>query len=153
LASAVEEVLETMCFATVLASSEGTGPPPAPEDGAPAAAPAITLSAELNFHGGIPGRFRLRLPLNLARGIAAGFLGRDETEVSDTQAREVAGELANMICGSVLSRLEGEATFNLSHPEVTESEPGRESDGAGAHRWFELGDGLLVTSLELQQAA
>jgi hypothetical protein len=90
--------------------------------------------------------------MKLARVVGAGFLGREEAEVSDAQAGEVVCELANMICGSVLSRLESEATFQITHPELTPSEPGAGFDGAGACRWFDLGDGLLITSLELQQA-
>ena len=145
LAATVEEVLETMCFASVLASAEGAAPP---EDGG---TPPIT--AELHFAGSPPGRFRVSVPMKLARTIGAGFLGREEAEVSDSQAGEVVCELANMICGSVLSRLESKETFQISHPELTSSEPAAGTDGASACRWFDLGDGLLTTSLELQRAA
>jgi len=144
LASAVEEVLETMCFAGVLASAEGNVPPDA--DGS---SPAIT--AALQFHGSQSGGFRVGLPMKLAHVVGAGFLGRDETELSDSQAGEVVCELANMICGSVLSRLESESTFQITHPDLTPSEPSAGFDGAGTCRWFDLGDGILTVSLELQQ--
>ena len=145
LASAVEEVLETMCFAGVLASAEGNVPPEA-DGGAP------VLTAELNFEGNPSGGFRVGLPTKLARVVGAGFLGRDETEVSDSQAEEVVCELANMICGTVLSRLESKAIFRITHPELTPPERGVSFEGPGTCRWFDLGDGILTVSLELKQA-
>ena len=165
LAAAVEEVLETMCFTSVLASGEGVLPdrvdgaaPPdldwaAPMDlggavpaagdwvvpasgqrAAPAAgddagrpageviapadgdggAPACT--AELRFQGNPSGGFRVSVPWKLARVVGAGFLGLEEVEVSDSQAEEVVCELANMICGSLLSRLESKSPFRITHP-------------------------------------
>ena len=144
LAAAVEEVLETMCFASVLTSSEGAAPP---EGGG---TPAITV--ELRFEGNPPGGFRVSVPMKLAHVVGAGFLGREEAEVSDSEAGEVVCELANMICGTVLSRLENKATFQITHPEMTPSEPGGCFDGDSTCRWFDLGDGFLIASLQLQQA-
>jgi len=144
LASAVEEVLETMCFAGVLASAEGSAPPEA--DGVEPA-----LAAELRFQGNPSGGFRVGASMRLARVVGAGFLGREEMEVTDTQAGEVVCELANMICGSVLSRLESEAAFQISHPELTPPGQGASCAVAAASRWFDLGDGILTVSLELQQ--
>jgi len=145
MAVAVEEVLETMCFASVLASAEGAAPPEA-DDGSPA------ITTALHFEGSPSGEFRLGVPVKLARVVGAGFLGREETDVSDSQAEEVVCELANMICGTVLSRLESKATFQITHPEVTQFEPGAGFDGDSTCRWFDLGDGILTVSLGLQQA-
>jgi len=142
LAAAVEEVLETMCFTSVLSSGEGAA---LAGIGAPAA-----CTAALRFKGAPSGGFRLGVPRNLARVVGAGFLGCEETEVSDTQAEEVVCELANMICGSVLSRLESEATFQITHPELVPPEPGAGFSDSGIHRWFDLGDGILTVSLQLQ---
>jgi hypothetical protein len=63
----------------------------------------------------------------------------------------VVCELANMICGSVLSRLERNATFQITHPELVPPQQDVSFGGAGANRWFDLGDGILTVSLELQQ--
>jgi CheY-specific phosphatase CheX len=144
LAAAVEEVLETMCFTTVLASSEGAAP--AEGDGTPA------ITVELRFEGSPPGSFRVSVSSKAARAVSAGFLGREEAEVSDSQAGEVVCELANMICGSVLSRLESKAIFQITHPELIPSVPGAGLDEDGTCRWFDLGDGLLTASLQLRQA-
>jgi hypothetical protein len=183
LTEAVEEVLETMCFTSVLASGEGAAPPAgegaapsvdgdwataageeaavpasadvtAPTDGAVPAdengcGPACT--AELLFQGNPSGGFRVSVPWKLARVVGAGFLGREEMEVSDSQAEEVVCELANMICGSVLSRLESKATFQITHPQPGRPERGARFEGGGASRWFDLGDGILTVSLELQR--
>ena len=144
LASAVEEVLETMCFASVLTSAAGVSPPEG--GGTP------TITVQLRFEGSPSGGFRVSVPMKLARVIGAGFLGREESEISDSQAEEVVCELANMICGSVLSRLESKATFQITHPEPTPMEQGVGFEGAGTSRWFDLGEECLTVSLELQQA-
>jgi CheY-specific phosphatase CheX len=99
------EVLETMFFTGV-----------AEEDSEETA--ERFLCAELTFHGSPSGRFGVRTPLTTGRSIAANFLGRDEAEVSDAQAGEVICELTNMFCGSVLSRIEAAARFELMHPEL-----------------------------------
>ena len=143
LAAAVEEVLETMCFTTVLASAEGAAPPEG-DGGAPA------LTADLYFQGNPSGGFRVGVPMKLARVVGAGFLGREEIEVSDSQAEEVVCELANMICGTVLSRLESKATFQITYPNLTPTKPGVGFDSASSCRWFDLGHGILTVSLELQ---
>jgi hypothetical protein len=140
LEAAVGDVLETMCFTSVLASSEKAI--------AASAEPAFT--AELHFEGHATGDFRLAVPVKLARLVTSCFLGRDEAEVSDCQAGEVVCELANMICGSVLSRLDSKAIFHITHPELTVSEAAAGFDAAACRRWFDLGDGVLITSVELQ---
>lgn len=146
LEAAVEEVLETMCFTGVVASSEGTVP--AEGDGG---GPAI--AAALRFDGSPSGEFRMSVPLKLARAVGSSFLGREEEEVSDSQAEEVVCELANIICGSVLSRLQSESSFRLSHPELVRPEADLASGRAAASRWFDLEGGILAASLELQRTA
>jgi hypothetical protein len=101
--NAATEVLETMFFVDVL-------PEGGPEDG------ASMLSAELQFQGRVSGRFGVRVPLPGGRVMAANFLGSEQA--SEVQAGQVLCELANMLCGSVLSRIEEEARFELGHPEL-----------------------------------
>ncbi|HXN46401.1 MAG TPA: chemotaxis protein CheX [Bryobacteraceae bacterium] len=167
LAAAVEEVLETMCFTSVLASGEGAAPAgmgaghrtasvsertsAGSEETVPDAA-ARSCTAELHFEGNPSGGCRVSVPLKLARVVGAGFLGSEEMEVSDSQAEEVVCELANMICGSVLSRLESEETFRITHPQLVPPERGAGFENAAINRWFDLGDGILTVTLELQPA-
>ena len=69
------------------------------------------------------GHFGLYLEQVTARSLAANFLGVEEAEVSSDEIGEVAGELANMLCGSIVSRVEGEHKFVLSHPERADTLP------------------------------
>jgi CheY-specific phosphatase CheX len=99
------EVLETMCFVGVLG-----------EQAEPAAADLI--SAELVFNGKPSGRFGVQVPPSTGRLIAANFLGKEAEDITDAEIEQVVGELANMICGSVLSRIEAGARFELLHPVI-----------------------------------
>lgn len=80
------------------------------------------IAFALRFSGDICGRFSLGMPVSLARILTANFLGEEEDAVSPTDMQEVTGELANMLCGAIVSRIEG-GKFALSHPEpVAEAE-------------------------------
>lgn len=108
LQDSVTEVLEKMFFVETL----GECADPAEEP------PADEIAAGLTFQGEPPGALLLRLTSPAARQISADFLGIDEAEVSNGQTSEVVRELANMICGSVLSRVEGAAAFHLAAPQI-----------------------------------
>ena len=101
----VGEVLETMFFTGIVEedSKEESD---------------LLVSAELAFHGSPSGRFGVRVPCSTGRQIASSFLGLDEGELSEAQIGDVVCELTNMVCGSVLSRVETGARFELMHPEV-----------------------------------
>ncbi|MCC6362017.1 MAG: chemotaxis protein CheX [Bryobacterales bacterium] len=141
LLSAVEVVLETACCAGVFESREE----------GPAAPGEATITAHVPFEGKPSGEFSLNVPESLALSLAARFLGQDEWEVSANQAEEVACELANMICGSVLSNLCADATFHMTHPHLTKGDGGTDCGGAVC-RWFDLGDGSLTACLTLREA-
>lgn len=138
LRDSVTEVLEKMFFVEMLRELP---------DGAAGESPAEEIAAGLTFEGERSGAFLLRLTTVAARQIAADFLGIDEPEVSDTQTSDVVRELANMICGSVLSRLESAATFRLAEPRIVP--PSKEIAGNPAyiHYAAELPNGRLIVSL------
>ncbi|MGD0796905.1 MAG: chemotaxis protein CheX [Acidobacteriaceae bacterium] len=119
------EVLEAMYFTAVLgAVSAAAAPEPAPDaEDELAAIPAPDLAFSLHFAGDVSGRFGLRLHPDTARTLASNFLGEDPSALSPTEVSEVIGELTNMLCGSVMSRVEGEHKFILSHPEPTSFPP------------------------------
>jgi CheY-specific phosphatase CheX len=142
LLSAVEVVLETVCCATVLESGEGEPPVPGGEG---------RITVRVPFEGKPSGELFLNLPPALALLLGARFLGCDEWEVSGNQADEVACEMANMICGSVLSNLCAGATFQITHPQLVKGD-GSTDCGGGICRWFDLGDGSLTASLHLREA-
>jgi CheY-specific phosphatase CheX len=106
LRDSVREVLEKMFFAETL------GELPCEEPG------ADEIVVEIGFQGEPSGSLLLRLSSAAARQTAADFLGMDECRMSEIQITDVVRELANMICGSVLSRVESSATFRLAEPRI-----------------------------------
>ena len=90
----------------------------APVSELPGPAPPGEIAARLTFQGEPPGSLTMRVTAGAARSIAADFLGEEQETVSDQQTAEVVCELANMICGSLLSRVEGATTFNLEAPRI-----------------------------------
>ena len=117
LREAVTEVLEKMFFIRAL------------ED--PKAAAELSKSASefrdesgivarVRFHGEPSGVLSLRLDFPVARAIAADFLAEEEPELNTKQVEEVVAELANMVCGAVLSRVESAATFRLDPPAIVD---------------------------------
>ena len=111
LSSAVADVLERMFFLEGL--SEAPEPPPEAE----------TVSVYLSFDGNPPGCFQMRLAREAAGAIAADFLGEDRESLTDQQSDDVTLELANMICGAVLSRIESNAAFRLGTPQIAADKP------------------------------
>ena len=76
------------------------------------------IAASLAFHGSAPGRFGLIASYSLAKNLAADFLGWDEAEsLTEGRVTSVIGELANMICGAVLSEMKLAECFDLSSPK------------------------------------
>jgi len=140
LAESVGDVLEKMFFIGALDSSE-----PSQET-----AGESEVTAEVSFLGDPSGALTLSVTHSVARSIAADFLGEDEGELSELQIEEVIRELANMICGSVLSRVGSNTTFHLAEPIiVTPEAPGVVPDGAASHIVL-VGGGSLAVVLETE---
>ncbi|MGO9259869.1 MAG: chemotaxis protein CheX [Bryobacteraceae bacterium] len=132
LREAVDEVLEKMFFV----QSEGQAAPDRP--------PEELVAARVDFEGSPSGTLSLRVTLPAAHRMAADFLGEEASELPATRTTEVVCELANMICGSVLSRVEGETAFRLSAPlaAVEMGEVVEPSGGAIVHN-IELSGGAF----------
>jgi CheY-specific phosphatase CheX len=137
LAESVQEVLEKMFFVDSLGRAEAGAQPSG-------------IAAELMFDGDPPGSFRLELDVPAARSAAADFLGEDAEELSTEQLNEVVCELANMICGSVLSRIESKATIRLSKPMIV-SAAEQPQGPAGASFQAALGSGLLRAEIRMER--
>jgi CheY-specific phosphatase CheX len=142
LREAVDDVLEKMFFV----QSEG----PACE-GRP---PEELVAARVDFKGTPSGTLSLRITLRAAQGMAADFLGEEASELPVNRTLEVICELANMICGSVLSRVESDTPFHLSPPIAIVETGGvvKTSDGGIAHN-VELSDGALSVAILYTEAA
>jgi len=107
------DVLEKMFFISILDQAPDTVALPVQED----------IAVRLSFEGKPSGSLTVELNRFVARSIAADFLGAEPDELSDSQVGEVMCELANMICGSVLSRVENAVTFRLGAPAIAAPEP------------------------------
>jgi CheY-specific phosphatase CheX len=79
-----------------------------------------------------------------SRQIAAGFLALEEDEITQAQVDEVICELTNMLCGTLLSRLESASCFDLQHPCLAPV-----PDTQGYSHSFELESGSLSVWLTL----
>ncbi|MFB3826864.1 MAG: chemotaxis protein CheX [Bryobacteraceae bacterium] len=129
--TAAREVLETMFFTEPL------------EEPLPAAGPRVC--AAVRFEGGLAGRFSACAEVDAAKELAATFLGQDG-EPSAEAVAEVMGELANMICGSVLARVAPEAALRII-PESRGPCPG--THAGGKLRALPLAGGTLELRLEM----
>lgn len=105
LEGAVAEVLESMCFLSTMGEASETG------------ALSNWISSRLDFQGVCSGSFGLCAPHATAQMIATNFLGDDEATLTENQTAEVIGEVANMVCGALLARVESERAFTLTSPE------------------------------------
>ena len=121
LADCTTEVLEEMFFVSSLIEQ----PEMVPVEDA--------LIADVFFHGAPSGHLTMLVSRASARSIAADFLGEDEPAVSQQQVEEVIAELSNIICGSVLSRIESDATFRLEPPRVRWAGSSVAQEGAAIH--------------------
>lgn len=140
---AVREVLETMFFSTA-----------APVD-CRHSVPERWVSARVRFQSAaLTGELTAMLSPDLARALAAGFLGEDSQDVSTQNAELVSCELANMICGTLLSRFHPDSQVALDAPELAAAnfmDNGADSgaDCGGIHQCFETPDGALSITLRI----
>lgn len=104
-AVATEEVMESMFY---LSSDES---PVADE-----ADIADGIQREVEFAQPVPGTFGIGAALIDARTYAANFLGEDPEDVEEESVGEIFGEMANILCGSVLARLHPSRAVELSSP-------------------------------------
>jgi CheY-specific phosphatase CheX len=151
LRESTNEVLERMFFIECLSESREFVPEP-------------EVVARLTFDGDPPGDLELKVSASAARSVAADFLGTDPADLSEQEIHDVVCELANMICGSVLSRVESTATFRLAAPRIMNAPPDianlsqavasaaalfPEVGNSVAHA-VELGSGRLVVSMHTE---
>ena len=112
------------------------------------------MTVHLSFEGDPPGCFEMRLASPAANAIAADFLGEDAESLTPRQSTDVTLELANMICGAVLSRIESSATFRLGAPHVVAgiaSDDLREEWPEMPTRYtVETGSGTLTTAIRME---
>jgi hypothetical protein len=137
LQSCGEHVLETMFFAPVFDESD-----PAASLG------SARVASRLHFQGKPCGDFEVDVDPGVARSLAAGFLGIDESEVTALQEDEVMAEFCNMTCGSALSSLGTVEYFNLEVPETSRPKEFAPTVD-GVRRGFALEGGTMSVCLRV----
>jgi CheY-specific phosphatase CheX len=150
LRDAATEVLEKMFFIRVL------GDPLAAAElarRAPASSSEGEIAARVTFHGEPSGALSLRLNYRAARAIAADFLGEEEPELSKQQVEEVVGELANMVCGAVLSNVESAASFRLDQPAMLDAGAADNREPEAATHVLPIGSGALTVKMWMEAPA
>jgi CheY-specific phosphatase CheX len=135
---AVAEVLEAMCFI----SSEGEV-----KEGAEMCQ-WDWICGELDFVGCVSGSFGIAVPPSIAATIAANFLGEDESTLSAEQTMEVICELTNMVCGTLLSRMDSKSVFTLSSPRSSRCEERNFVSGRKNYCTYSLDEGFISTWLD-----
>jgi CheY-specific phosphatase CheX len=138
LSSAVTEVLDCMFFIDVL--GEVAEPPPQAE----------TVTVQVNFEGDPSGYFQMRIARPAANAVAADFLGEDLESLTIRQSTDVTLELANMICGAVLSRVESRAAFRLASPEVVADDTVQRKSGEQTRCTVDTGNGALTVAIQME---
>ncbi len=111
---------------------------------------STAVSVHLNFEGSHRGEFLLSVSPDTARSIASGFLGLDPEEMAGTQPGEVMLELANILCGALMSTLWPESNLSLDSPELVSAADGF---AEAMHCCFTLPDGMVAVSIGLCSTA
>ena len=143
LRESVVEVLEKMFFISAFEEPPGEPQPSGPD-----------VAVQLTFEGDPPGSLTLYTSRAVGRSIAADFLGEDLTALPEEQVDEVLCELANMICGAVLSRVESRTLFRLGTPRILPVPENLDDDGlpeAGTDHAAETGAAPAGTKVRLAE--
>lgn len=101
------EVLETMFYSTAVAGDYN------------ASSEELIRGASLEFHGAHTGTFFAMLTPRVARSLAAACLGLPEDEITVEAEWQLTCELANVLCGAVLSRWDPNSPVHLTAPKPT----------------------------------
>ena len=111
---------------------------------------AENVTVQVSFDGDPPGSFQMRIARPAANAVAADFLGEELESLTDQQSTDVTLELANMICGAVLSRIESRAAFRLGSPEVVRDDTVQPSSGEETRCTVETGSGPLTVAIQME---
>jgi len=128
---ALTEVLETMFFTSVIGDAGDGGR-------------GGLLWAKVDFDGQPSGWLSLGVSRSAASDMAETFLGLEEPAGEQLSA-EVVRELANMVCGTILSRGESDTHFELSEPSLVAEPP-----APSTRRAFELENGVVELCFDIR---
>ena len=134
-ASASSRVLETMCFIYVVNTIESQ----LDQQKTP-------IGVAVQFAGSMSGCLELWASHQFAASLTMNFLGNSSATGASADHRFMLNELANMMCGAVLTQLYSDGEFRLDSPVPIAREPGLgmggqyvESDDGSMWVFFEVG--------------
>ncbi len=107
--------------------------------------------AHIRFEGSHSGEMLLAVSKEAADPIAGAFLGIDIEELNDAQRGQVIEELANILCGAMLSHLWPESKLALAPPELTFWQDWAPAEKL--HRCFVIPEGNLAVTIRLKCVA
>jgi len=111
------------------------------------ALPGDCYEIAVAFSGAFAGAVRIVMPIALARDLCAAFSGAPpDAEIAPEDVADLAGEFANMACGTWLTALGETECFSLAHPLVTT----RSGDAAPAVAVMVINDQPISVALELE---
>lgn len=120
---AMAEVMETMFFEPATDEIRFETPP--------AGDSCVVL---VRFDGSLTGWLRVALPRRCCGPLAAGFLGREEEELTETERNSLVAELGNMLCGATMSRMEPAGRLRIQQPVLVMSSGA--ADEAKPEHWL-----------------
>ncbi|WP_321475374.1 chemotaxis protein CheX [uncultured Paludibaculum sp.] len=130
--AAMLEVLETMFFELPLDELEIV---PAPA--------ASSCLVRAGFRGTVDGVIHVAISCSTCTRLTASFLGKEAEEVVHAEECSTALELANMLCGATLSRLEPQGRLAIETPYLVD----RNQHAAGPWLRYPLEDGDIEVAL------
>ncbi len=98
------------------------------------------------------GHLDIEVSREAADSIAANFLAADEGSVPEHRVDDVLCELANIICGNVMSAIASKAGFSLLSPEIIRDSGEEWPEAQRFQESFELERGWLTVRLALTNA-
>jgi CheY-specific phosphatase CheX len=136
LAQSTRSVLETMCSLI-----------PSLDEGLSDELRQQLACVEIKFTGPIHGSLVMAAERGAAEMLAPAFLGMDAEELTPEDVPAVLAEMANMICGATVSRMEPEGLFSLSAPERRAQLPAEQDS---VELGLDCGCGSIVVQLRVE---
>ena len=126
--ASVERVLETMCFSAVMGPAEME-----------LAQASLGIGARVDFQGPTQGAVLIGCSPAGAQTLTRNFLGTED--ITDLQVLQFVSELANMICGAVVSTFGAPGQYDLGSPDPVASTALVATNGTRVD--FEVEEGFL----------
>ena len=137
LAESTRSVLETMCSLI-----------PSLDEGLSEDQREQLECVEVKFTGPLKGSLVMAAGQDAAEVLAPAFLGMDSEEMAPDSVAAVLAEMANMICGATVSRMEPDGRFSLTMPAPAGPLP--DAKECTAELGLDCGCGSIVVQMRIE---